>query len=178
MILAYRLDRSTGAAGKRGDLGVIGPVSSLNPWRWCVAQHGQASGVGAWIGRTIGAAFLVIGGLHLYFGGMKTIPVVVGLVMIWAGVGLFGLRDSARKAGIAIAVLHVVAFTYALWLMVSKNKPAVWVVYAAAGILVSVAVVALLLLPKTRSVFALNAAGAAETTDSNDDDEPLLTKRG
>ncbi|MBN1347611.1 MAG: hypothetical protein JXQ73_33300 [Phycisphaerae bacterium] len=109
---------------------------------------------------------------------MKTIPVVVGLVMIWAGVGLFGLRDSARKAGIAIAVLHVVAFTYALWLMVSKNKPAVWVVYAAAGILVSVAVVALLLLPKTRSVFALNAAGAAETTDSNDDDEPLLTKRG
>jgi len=107
-----------------------------------------------------GAAFLfvglgaVTGLLILWIRADQLVGIdLVGLLMVWIGVGLMRGRNSARKAGLAVAVLHVGGSTATMWTVArtSQHGGALAMLTLVAVLMASSAVI--LLMPATRKAF-------------------------
>jgi hypothetical protein len=128
--------------------------------------------IGVWIGRIVGAIFVLVGVARVYLFWMRATPLpidLVGVLMAWIGMGLISLRDTARKAAIAVGVLHVLVAGYALWLVVRNDQDQAILLPVLSMIATGATTCVVLLLPVTRRAFS-------QTRPSDpSDEEPLLS---
>lgn len=134
------------------------------------------SRTGVWAGRFAGATFVLVGlgaisgTLILWIRADQLAGIdLIGLLMVWIGVGLIRMRDSARKAGVAVAVLHVGGSTAAMWTIAraSQDRGALTMVTLVAALMTFSAVI--LLMPATREAFR-----SADVRSGDDDDRLTL----
>jgi len=131
--------------------------------------------VGAWTGRLVGVAFVLVGLAVLHYGltlWLATHEVggidLRGVLMVGIGLGLIWLWEIARKVAIFVALFYVVCSVVPLWSVARSDQG--WT--AAAGVLATAIIMAVstvtLLLPATRMAFQKHRAARAK------DEEPLL----